>query len=73
MKIKLTQETRACIANERTLDIGSSEGFWYDLTKGGYFSPDDVMADPKQIKKMQEAIDLVQELEIIYDRVVAEF
>ena len=73
MKIKLTDEVKTAIANEQTLHFGSSDGFWFDITKGGYFEPSDVMKDPAQIKKMQEAIELVQELEKIYDSVVAEF
>lgn len=51
---------------ENIEDVGGSDGFWYDLTKGGYFGPEDVMSDPEQIKEMQKAINLVQQLEEIY-------
>jgi len=38
---------------------GSSDGFWYDITDGGYIRPDKLLADPDQSKKLEEAIDLV--------------
>jgi len=42
---------------------GSSDGFWYDLTKGGYIKPEEVLSDTKQLKQLQEAIDLVMSFE----------
>jgi hypothetical protein len=44
-----------------------SDGFWYDLTHGGYFKPEDVMADEDEIIEMKKAILIVQQLELIYD------
>ena len=38
-----------------------SDNFWYCL--GGYLKPGDVLADPAQLAKLQEAIDLVSDFE----------
>lgn len=73
MKIKLNQTAKQAIATNERLSVGSSDGFWYDLTKGGYFDLEDVMMDPKQIKQMSEAVQLVQKLEKIYEQVAGEF
>ena len=42
---------------------GSSSGFWYDMTDGGYIKPEEVLADPEQIKKLNEAVELVRSFE----------
>jgi hypothetical protein len=42
---------------------GSSDGFWYDLTDGGYIRPQFLLSDPEQLKKLNEAISLVQSFE----------
>ena len=39
---------------------GSSDGFWYDLTNGGYINPADLLADKKQLKEVLEAIALLK-------------
>jgi len=38
---------------------GSNNGFWYDISDGGYIRPDELLDDPKQNKKVAEAIDLL--------------
>jgi len=38
---------------------GSSDGFWYDLTDGGYIDPDVLLADAEQIKLIDDAIKLL--------------
>ncbi len=73
MKIKLNKAAQKALDTGERLHIGSSDGFWYDLTRGGYFDLEDVMADQKQMKQMSEAIALVQKLEEIYDEVAEEF
>lgn len=52
--------------------VGGSDGFWYDLTSGGYFDPDEVMADPEQLAEMRKAIALVERLEEIYNQFCGE-
>lgn len=66
MKIKIRED----LADDYM--AGGSDGFWYDLTKGGYFSPEEVMADPEQIVEMNKAIALVEQLEEIYERFACE-
>lgn len=43
---------------------GSSDGFWYDITDGGYIEPSAVLSDVNQIKKLQEAINIVRSFEL---------
>ena len=42
---------------------GSSEGFWYDITDGGYIKLEEVLMDKEQIKAVNDAVDLLQSLE----------
>lgn len=42
---------------------GSSDGFWYDLTDGGYIRPDELIDDKDQLKKVLEAIQMLRSLE----------
>ena len=46
----------------------SSESFWYDLTDGGYLEIDDYLTDVDQIKKVGDAIKLIQSLEQALDK-----
>ena len=41
----------------------SNDGFWYDLTGGGYIKPEQILADEKQLKKLQKAIEIVSSFE----------
>lgn len=41
----------------------SNDGFWYDLTDGGYIKPEEVLADGEQLEKLRAAIDIVQSFE----------
>ena len=43
---------------------GSSNGFWYDLTDGGYVKPEELLEDEKQIEEVVKAIDLLESFEI---------
>ncbi len=38
---------------------GSSDGFWYDITDGGYINAEEVLRDQKQIDMVNNAIDLL--------------
>lgn len=43
---------------------GGSDGFWYDLTIGGYINPEEILADEYQLKRLKEAISLVRDFEL---------
>ena len=40
-----------------------TEEFWYDLTLGGYLCPEKLLIDEEQIKKLNEAIEIVSSFE----------
>jgi hypothetical protein len=40
-----------------------NEGFWYSLTDGGYLKPEKLLDNPKDINKVKEAINIIQEFE----------
>ena len=42
---------------------GSSDGFWYDLTDGGYINLDKLIEDPIQLSKANDAVNLLLSLE----------
>ena len=42
---------------------GSSSGFWYDITMGGYVRPESVLEDKKQLEELNNAINLVRSFE----------
>ena len=52
---------------------GGSDGFWYDLTSGGYFEPKKVLADKKDIDRVKDALKVLLELEEIYTSLTPEF
>ena len=39
---------------------GSSDGFWYDISEGGYIDLD-VLKDPKDIEDIQNAVKLLED------------
>jgi len=41
---------------------GSSNGFWYDLTKGGYIDLHELLAG-KRLEQAEEAVALLRDLE----------
>ena len=54
--------------------FGGSDGFWYDITDGGYFKPEEALADPEQIEKVKDAVALLKDLEdSVYSEIVHEF
>ncbi len=42
---------------------GSSDGFWYDLTRGGYINPAEVLVDTKDIADVESAIRVLEDFE----------
>jgi lipid-A-disaccharide synthase-like uncharacterized protein len=42
---------------------GGSDGFWYDLTMGGYIKLEHVLADKDQLKAATDAVALLSSLE----------
>lgn len=51
---------------------GGSDGFWYDITSGGYFKPEKVLADKEDIKRVNDALKLLRELEDVYSTLTGE-
>jgi hypothetical protein len=43
---------------------GSSAGFWYDITDGGYLNPAEVLADEYQIAKVNAAVKTLESFEL---------
>jgi hypothetical protein len=41
----------------------STSEFWYDLTQGGYLKPEEILENPEDIKKVQEAINILIDFE----------
>ncbi len=46
---------------------GSSNGFWYDLTDGGYIDLSKLIKDPIQLEQSQSAIRTLESLEKALD------
>jgi len=42
---------------------GSSDGFWYDMTDGGYIAVDEALADDVQIAAVDHAVEVLQSFE----------
>jgi len=42
---------------------GSSDGFWYDITDGGYIRPKEILGDEEQLKILNEALRIVSNFE----------
>jgi hypothetical protein len=49
-------------------NIGS-EGFWYALTSGGYLKPEELISNGKDLKRLQDAIEVVKEFESLFPEV----
>ena len=39
----------------------STGEFWYDLTDGGYINPEEILEDPQDVKRVNEAIKTIKE------------
>lgn len=42
---------------------GGSDGFWYDITDGGYINPEEVLREESQIVSLKRAIETVKSFE----------
>lgn len=68
MEWKLTsraKENMEKLSNEEETEhsFGGGDGFWYDITDEGYFNVEEVLLDEEQIKKVNEAVELLKDLE----------
>ena len=43
---------------------GGSDGFWYDITKGGYIHLESLIIDFEQLKMAKDAVKLLYSLEL---------
>lgn len=39
---------------------GSCDGFWYDLTDGGYIKPTEFLVNLEQVKAVEDAVKLLE-------------
>lgn len=39
----------------------STDGFWYDLTDGGYLKPEEICADKKDVIRIKEALIVLED------------
>ena len=46
---------------------GSADGFWYDITDGGYIEPDLLLDNKWQIAKVKEAVEILKDFEQAMD------
>lgn len=55
--------------------VGSSNGFWYDLTDGGYIKPEEILRDKNRVEEIKAAIQLLEDWrdELNEDGVLNEF
>lgn len=55
--------------------VGTSNGFWYDISDGGYIKPEEVLVDQERAKKLNDAIQLLMnwEQELREDEKLNEF
>lgn len=49
-----------------------SQEFWYDLTQGGRVCPEELLEDKDQIKRLNDAIDIVMSFEYAFDEKMEE-
>ena len=47
---------------------GSSSGFWYDITSGGYIRPEELIEDAGQLEKLKAALRLVRDFELSMEK-----
>lgn len=47
---------------KKDLNIATGD-FWYDLTKGGYLKPEEMLVYVEDIKKVKDAIKVIEDFE----------
>lgn len=55
--------------------IETTDGFWYDITDGGYIKPEEVLVDQERAQKLNDAITLLRDWynELIEDEILFEY
>jgi hypothetical protein len=53
--------------------FGGSDGFWYDITDGGYFRPEEAFECKETVEKIKDAVELLRQVEVVYNSLVPEF
>ena len=61
------------LADNLPINVGGSDGFWYNVTDGGYCNVEEVLADEVDIKKVKDAIKTLREFEDIYNAIHPEY
>lgn len=51
----------------------STGDFWYDLTAGGYLRPEEILERPEDVKKVQEAIDILTDFQASCENQIEDF
>jgi hypothetical protein len=55
------------MANQMRIKEGveiSSSDFWYDLDRGGYIKPAEILVDAEDIKNVENAIRVIREFQV---------
>jgi hypothetical protein len=51
----------------------STDDFWYDLIDGGYLNPEDILEDKEDVKKVLQAIEVIQDFAASCDEQIEGF
>ena len=51
----------------------STSDFWYDLSKGGYLKPEEMLEKTEDVEKVKEAIAVLEEFEESCEDQIEEF
>lgn len=51
----------------------STSDFWYDLSKGGYLSPEKILENKDDIEKVKAAIKVIEEFETSCEEQIEDF
>jgi hypothetical protein len=51
----------------------TSDEFWYDLTKGGYLKPEDILENSDDVERVKAAIAILQEFEDSCEEQIEDF
>ena len=55
----VTEEKQKWKFKEGAEPQGGSDGFWYDMTQGGYIRPEELLEDSEQLEKLNKALSTV--------------
>jgi len=51
----------------------STSDFWYDLTKGGYLNPEEILESKNDVDRVKNAINVVMEFEQSCEEQIEDF